>query len=81
MRQSNHHENKNLGFFATFLRLRMSLFQDHTWLFLSVTRKLFRGGELVTTVILGSACFPLGFVDSRNSLLNQRPREGNGACL
>ena len=40
-----------------------------------------RGGELVTTVILGSACFPLGFVDSRNSLLNQRPREGNGACL
>lgn len=37
------------------------------------------GGELVTTVILGSACFPLGFVDSRNSLLNQRPREGNGA--
>lgn len=39
------------------------------------------GGELVTTVILGSACFPLGFVDSRNSLLNQRPREGNGACL
>ena len=40
-----------------------------------------RGGELVTTVILGSACFPLGFVDSRNSLLNQRPREGNGAYL
>lgn len=40
-----------------------------------------KGGELVTTVILGSACFPLGFVDSRNSLLNQRPREGNGACL
>lgn len=39
------------------------------------------GGELVTTVILGSACFPLGFVDSRNSLLNQRPREGNRACL
>ena len=39
------------------------------------------GGELVTTVILGSACFPLGFVDSCNSLLNQRPREGNGACL
>lgn len=39
------------------------------------------GGELVTTVILGSACFPLGFVDSRNSLLNQRPHEGNGACL
>lgn len=39
------------------------------------------GGELVTTVILGSACFPLGFVDSRNSLLNQRPREGNGAYL
>ena len=37
-----------------------------------------RGGELVTTVILGSACFPLGFVDSRNSLLNQRPREGTG---
>lgn len=36
------------------------------------------GGELVTTVILGSACFPLGFVDSRNSLLNQRPREGTG---
>lgn len=41
--QSNHHENKNLGFFATFLRLRMSLLQDHTWLFLSVTRKLFKG--------------------------------------
>lgn len=29
--------------FATFLRLWMSLFQDHTWLFLSVTRKLFKG--------------------------------------
>lgn len=29
--------------FATFLRLRMSLLQDHTWLFLSVTRKLFKG--------------------------------------
>lgn len=29
--------------FCNFLRLRMSLFQDHTWLFLSVTRKLFRG--------------------------------------
>lgn len=43
--------------------------------------KAFQGGELVTTVILGSACFPLGFVDSRNSLSNQRPREGNGACL
>ena len=41
--QSNHHKIKNLGFFATFLRLRMSLFQDHTWLFLSVTRKLFKG--------------------------------------
>lgn len=44
--------------------------------------KAFQGeGELVTTVILGSAYFPLGFVDSRNSLLNQRPREGNGVCL
>mgnify|MGYP003367435075 CR=1 FL=1 len=39
------------------------------------------GGELVITVILRSACFPLGFVDSRNSLLNQRPRQGNGAYL
>lgn len=41
-------------------------------------RESFSRGELVTTVILGSACFPLGFVDSRNSLLNQRPYEGNG---
>ncbi len=31
--------------------------------------KAFQGGELVTTVILGSACFPLDFVDSRNSFL------------
>jgi len=61
MRQSSHHENKNLGFFATFLRLRMSLFQDHTWLFLSVTRKLFRGKGARNNGYSRKRLFSLGF--------------------
>ena len=46
---------------STFLRLRMSLFQDHTRLFLSVTRKLFRGRGARNNGYSRKRLFSLGF--------------------
>ena len=74
-------KTKNLGFLQLFCGCGCRCSRIIHGSSFSLRESFSGGGELVTTVILGSACFPLDFVDSRNSLLNQRPREGNGACL